>query len=71
MQFDDNSDMFIYLINKHIEKFQSLSTKKQSSIKIYQSEIVIEIVNIEYGCGNTSFNFIILFRYQFRFFFIN
>lgn len=35
-QFDDNSDMFVYLINKYINKFKILSERKKSSKKIYQ-----------------------------------
>lgn len=37
IRFKTNNEMFLFLINKYIKKFQELSEKKTSSIKIYQT----------------------------------
>lgn len=36
IQFNTNTEMFLFLISKYMNKFQKLSEKKESSIKIYQ-----------------------------------
>lgn len=36
IQFLNNSDMFMYLIHKYIDKFKELAERKKSSKKIYQ-----------------------------------